>query len=114
SPYLFNPSTMIYTTHRIGFRQLDCYGKFSYLLAELITHDFLLNSVLFNAGRAFQSVTPSFDSSTTPFNCRNLKQPDLYRNCVATYKNQTLKNTSLNRSCLLLKVFCHSAILSAY
>ena len=43
--------------HRVGFRQPDCYGKFSRLLAELITHSFFLNSVLFDAGGAFQSVT---------------------------------------------------------
>ena len=50
--------------HRVGFRQPYCYGKFSRLFAELITRDFLLNSVLLDTGGAFQGVTPSFDSST--------------------------------------------------
>ena len=49
--------------HRVGFRQPYCYGKFSRLFAELITRDFLLNSVLLDTGGAFQGVTPSFDSS---------------------------------------------------
>lgn len=49
--------------HRVGFRQPDCYGKFSRLLAELIIRFFLLNRVLFDAGGAFQNVTSSFDSS---------------------------------------------------
>lgn len=50
--------------HRVGFRQPDCFGKFSHLLAELITRFSLLNSVLFDAGGAFQNLTSSFDSST--------------------------------------------------
>ena len=50
--------------HRVGFRQPNCYGKFSRLLAELITRFSLLNNVLFDAGGALQSVTSSFDSST--------------------------------------------------
>lgn len=68
SPYLFNPRTMIYTPHRVGFRQPDCYGKFSRQLAELITRFSLLNRVLFDAGEAFQSVTSSFDSLIISFN----------------------------------------------
>ena len=50
--------------HRVRFRQPNCYGKFSRLLAELITRFSLLSSVLFDAGEAFRNVTSSFDFST--------------------------------------------------
>ena len=76
SPYLFNPSIMIYTAPSGRVSQPDCYGKFSRLLAELITCFFLLNSVLFDAGGAFQSVTSSFDSLIISFNLHR-KLPNL-------------------------------------
>lgn len=72
---------MIYSTPSVGLRQPDCYGKFSRLLAELITRFSLLNSVLLDAVEAFQSVTSSFDFSIISFNL-NHKLPDLYRDCV--------------------------------
>jgi WD40 repeat protein len=92
SPYSFNPSTMIYTP----FRQPNCYGKFSRLLAELTTHFFLLNNVLFDAGEAFLSVTSSFDSLIISFNL-NLKLPDLYRDCVnhISFESGTCRTNNL-------------------
>lgn len=47
--------------------QPDCYGKFSHLLAKLITLLFLLNSVLFDAGEPFKALphhsTPRYNPS---------------------------------------------------
>ncbi|CAI8808880.1 hypothetical protein EMIT019CA3_11206 [Bacillus pseudomycoides] len=61
---MFNSSIIIYTAPSGKvFVSRYCYGKFSRLFAELITRNFLLNVVLFDAERAFQGVTLSFDSS---------------------------------------------------
>src|SRR5690606_4236057 len=86
--------------HRVGFRQPSCYGKFSRLLAELITRFSLLTSVLFDAGGAFQSVTSSFDSLIISFNSID-KLPDLYRDCVNHISFESGTCRTLKRARLL-------------